>query len=35
MTSYSDWVRARYYDNCDIMGIVLPNMLKYFDLPDI
>ncbi|NLC67671.1 MAG: hypothetical protein GX754_02560 [Clostridiaceae bacterium] len=33
--SYGEWVRSRYYDTHDIMSIVLPGMLKYFDLPDL
>lgn len=33
--SISEWVRSRYYDNLDSEGIVMPGMLKWFDLPDL
>lgn len=33
--SFSALVRSRYYNHYDIMSIILPGMLKYFDLPDI
>jgi hypothetical protein len=33
--SYSEWVKARYYDQYDISSIIIPGMLKYFDLPDL
>jgi hypothetical protein len=35
MGSAAEWIRARHYDERDIMSVVLPGMLKYFDLPDI
>ncbi|NSW91442.1 MAG: prolyl oligopeptidase family serine peptidase [Firmicutes bacterium] len=35
IVSFGEWVRSRYYDTHDIMSIVLPGMLKYFDLPDL
>jgi Acetyl xylan esterase (AXE1). len=35
MDSFASWVGARHYDDYDIMSIVLPGVLKYFDLPDI
>jgi cephalosporin-C deacetylase-like acetyl esterase len=33
--SYAKWIASRYYDQYDIMSIVLPDALKYFDLPDL
>ncbi|NSW89118.1 MAG: acetylxylan esterase [Firmicutes bacterium] len=33
--SFTSLVKSRYYDRYDIMSIILPGMLKYFDLPDI
>lgn len=33
--SYGKWISSRYYDPFDIMSIVLPEALKYFDLPDL
>ncbi len=35
MGSMKSWIGARHYDSHDIMSIVLPGMLKYFDLPDL
>ena len=35
MTSFSEWVGARHYDSYDIMSVIIPGMLKYFDLPDL
>jgi cephalosporin-C deacetylase-like acetyl esterase len=35
MESIGEWVKSRYYDHFDIMSLVLPGMLKYFDLPDL
>nr|WP_231571609.1 hypothetical protein [Paenibacillus sp. VKM B-2647] len=35
MGSVAAWIRARYYEQHDIMSVVLPGMLKYFDLPDL
>ena len=31
----ADWVRERYYDDCDVIGHIIPGMLHYFDLPDL
>ncbi|TMV49958.1 acetylxylan esterase [Paenibacillus mesophilus] len=33
--SIAEWVRSRYYDTLDCEGIILPGMLRYFDLPDL
>ena len=33
--SYKEWIGSRYYDHYNIMSIVLPGMLQYFDLPDL
>ena len=33
--SYREWISSRYYDHYNIMSIVLPGMLQYFDLPDL
>jgi dienelactone hydrolase len=30
-----DWVRSRYYNNRDLAGLILPGMLKYFDLNEL
>lgn len=35
MASFSEWAGARHYDNYDIMSVILPGMLKFFDLPDL
>lgn len=35
MGSYAEWVGARHYDHYDINSVILPDVLKYFDLPDI
>ncbi len=35
MCSYMDWVSVRYYDPQDIMSVIIPGTLKYFDLPDL
>lgn len=35
MKSFAEFVRARYYDRYDISSVILPGVLKYFDLPDI
>jgi cephalosporin-C deacetylase-like acetyl esterase len=35
MGSYKDWVTARHYDPQDIMSVIIPGMLKHFDLPDV
>ena len=34
-TSFSNWVKARYYNTADSRTLVLPGVLKYFDLPDL
>jgi hypothetical protein len=28
-------VRARHYENADVSAVILPGMLRYFDLPDL
>ncbi|PYI55483.1 alpha/beta hydrolase [Paenibacillus flagellatus] len=33
--SVAGWVRSRLYDPRDSLGVVLPGMLRYFDLPDL
>lgn len=35
MRSVAELVRLPYYDQYDVMGLILPGMLKYFDLPDV
>jgi hypothetical protein len=35
MGSITDWIRERHYNNYDIISVMLPGMLKYFDLPDL
>lgn len=35
MGSYAAWVGARHYDYYDINSVILPEVLKYFDLPDL
>ena len=35
MGSYASWVRDRNYNPHNIKSVVLPGMLKYFDLPDL
>jgi dienelactone hydrolase len=30
-----DWVRSLYYDNRDLAGLILPGVLKYFDLDEL
>jgi len=35
MASVSEWVAARHYDSHDISSVILPGMLRYFDLPDL
>jgi len=35
MGSYAAWVGARHYDCYDISSVILPDVLKYFDLPDL
>jgi hypothetical protein len=33
--SIAELVRSRYYDMLDSEGIIMPGMLRYFDLPDL
>ena len=33
--SYAEWVEARHYDAYNIYSILLPGMLRYFDLPEL
>lgn len=33
--SYASWVKARYYDPEDVMSILIPGILRYFDIPDL
>jgi hypothetical protein len=33
--SIAELVRSRHYDTLDSEGIIIPGMLKYFDLPDL
>ncbi len=35
MGSYAAWAGARHYDSYDIHSVILPEALKYFDLPDL
>jgi len=35
MGSYADWVTARHYDSHDIRSVILPGVLRHFDLPDL
>jgi hypothetical protein len=35
ISSIADFVRSREYDPLDSEGIIMPGMLRYFDLPDI
>lgn len=35
MASFSEWIGSRYYNNFNIMSLIVPGMLQYFDLPDI
>jgi len=35
MESTAQWVKSRYYNHFDIMSVVLPGMLKYFDTSDL
>ncbi|MDO8684820.1 MAG: hypothetical protein Q7N50_15260, partial [Armatimonadota bacterium] len=35
MESYTNWVGARIYDSHDVVSVILPGMLRYFDLPDL
>jgi cephalosporin-C deacetylase-like acetyl esterase len=33
--SYADWVGARHYDRHDIRSVILPGVLRQFDLPEL
>lgn len=33
-TSWADWIRSRFYEHRDILSVIMPGSLKYFDLPD-
>jgi hypothetical protein len=33
--SYAGWIKSRHYDDHDIMSIILPGMLRYFDIQDL
>lgn len=35
MESMAGWVGARHYDCLDIVSVILPGALKYFDIPDL
>ncbi len=35
MGSYAAWAGAHHYDYYDISSIIIPDILKYFDLPDL
>ncbi|MDO8682933.1 MAG: acetylxylan esterase, partial [Armatimonadota bacterium] len=35
MGNYANWVGSRIYDSQDIVSVILPGMLRYFDLPDL
>ena len=35
MGSYAEWVRDRHFDVHDIRSVILPGMLRHFDLPDL
>jgi hypothetical protein len=35
MGSIEEWVRSEYYDSRDIMSIIIPGMLRRFDLPTL
>ncbi|HOJ12630.1 MAG TPA: hypothetical protein PK733_18855, partial [Clostridiales bacterium] len=35
LTSFSQLVENRYYKPDDIVSIMLPEVLKYFDLPEL
>lgn len=35
LTSYTDLVSARHYDSHALYGILLPGVLRYFDLPEM
>ncbi len=34
LSSYADWVTARHYDWHDLRSVILPGVLRYFDLPE-
>ncbi|MFB3883373.1 MAG: alpha/beta hydrolase family protein [Armatimonadota bacterium] len=35
MGSYAEWVGARHYDSHDIRSVILPGVLRHFDLPEL
>jgi hypothetical protein len=35
MNSISDWIKEPFYDETDSLSFILPEMLRYFDLPDM
>lgn len=35
LDSIASWVESNHYESRDILSIVLPGMLRYFDLPDL
>jgi hypothetical protein len=35
LPSWAEWIRSRQYEQRDILSIILPGVLKYFDLPDV
>lgn len=35
MESVGQWVRSRHYDPHDRMSLIMPGMLRHFDLPDL
>ena len=35
MGCYVDWIRQRYYNYSNLPSLIIPGMLKYFDLSDI
>ncbi len=35
MVSFAEWVGSRYYDAYNMPSLIIPGMLKHFDLPDL
>lgn len=35
MQTFSDVVNRKYYEPYDIMSVIIPGVLRYFDIPDI
>jgi len=33
-TGWADWIKARYYEERDILSVIIPGALRYFDVPD-